>query len=274
MVDPRHGGRQPADRPGRVGDPHASKGEDRARPGPSRPPWSFSLRFPRVVPSSPGRRAPPLVTPRYDRPSLTPADYAKARRLLLRGDPVIAALIKQHGACGLAAAQRGDHFSALVRAITNQQLSTKAAATIYRRLTELIPRHPDAGGLDAVSDEQLRGVGYSRQKIGYLRDLCRHVQEHQLDLDTSTIAGRRGRDHQLTQIKGIGRWSAEMFLMFRLHRPDVLPVGDLGIVNAIQRQYRLRKRPTPDRIRKLGETWKPYRSVACWYLWRSLDNEP
>ncbi|HUS22416.1 MAG TPA: hypothetical protein VMZ66_10445, partial [Aeromicrobium sp.] len=79
---------------------------------------------------------------------------------------------------------------------------------------------------------------------------------------------------QLTQIKGIGRWSAEMFLMFRLHRPDVLPVDDIGIVNAIHRQYRLRKRPTADRIRKLGEKWTPYRSVACWYLWRSLDNEP
>ena len=206
---------------------------------------------------------------------MTPTDYAKARRLLLRGDPVIASLIKAHGECGLAAAQRGDHFSALVRAITNQQLSTKAAATIYRRLTELMPEStPTPDGLAAVSDEQLRGVGYSRQKIGYLRDLARHVQEHALDLDAIETLEDEAVITQLTQIKGIGRWSAEMFLMFRLHRPDVLPVGDLGIVNAIHRQYRLRKRPTPERIRKLGEKWAPYRSVACWYLWRSLDNEP
>jgi DNA-3-methyladenine glycosylase II len=123
-------------------------------------------------------------------------------------------------------------------------------------------------------DDDLRGVGYSRQKIGYLRDLCRHVQDGTLDLahiedlpDEEVIA-------RLTQVKGIGRWSAEMFLMFRLHRPDVLPVGDLGIVNAIRRQYRLRKTPTAERMRKIGRAWEPYRSVACWYLWRSLDNEP
>jgi DNA-3-methyladenine glycosylase II len=162
-----------------------------------------------------------------------------------------------------------------VRAITNQQLSTKAAATIYRRLTELMPGGtPTPAGFDAVTDEQLRGVGYSRQKTSYLRDLARHVREHQLDLDAIESLEDEAVITQLTQIKGIGRWSAEMFLMFRLHRPDVLPVGDIGIVNAIHRQYRLRKRPTPDRIRKLGEKWAPYRSVACWYLWKSLDNEP
>ena len=206
---------------------------------------------------------------------VTPADYVRARRILIRGDPVLAALIRQHGACGLAAAQRTDHFSALVRAITNQQLSTKAAATIYQRLVALLPGEtPTPAAIEALSDVQLRSVGYSRQKSGYLRDLCRHVLDGSLDLqhvedrpDEEVIAA-------LTQVKGIGRWSAEMFLMFRLHRPDVLPVGDLGIVNAIKRQYRLRKVPTPDRIRKIGEAWKPYRSVACWYLWRSLDNLP
>ena len=193
----------------------------------------------------------------------------------MRGDPVLAALIKQHGACGLAAAQRTDHFSALVRAITNQQLSIKAAATIYQRLAALLPREPPTpAALDALSDAQLRGVGYSRQKSGYLRDLCRHVLDGSLDLEHVDDRPDEEVIATLTQVKGIGRWSAEMFLMFRLHRPDVLPVGDLGIVNAIKRQYRLRKVPTPDRIRKIGEAWKPYRSVACWYLWRSLDNEP
>ena len=195
--------------------------------------------------------------------------------MLLRGDAVLAALIKRHGACGLAAAQRADHFSALVRAITNQQLSTKAAATIYGRLAALMPGEtPTPDGLASVTDAKLREVGYSRQKIGYLRDLCTHVLDGTLDL--ATIHGLSDDEviATLTQVKGIGRWSAEMFLMFRLHRPDVLPVGDLGIVNAIRAQYRLRKTPTPDRIRRIGEAWRPYRSVACWYLWRSLNNEP
>jgi DNA-3-methyladenine glycosylase II len=134
--------------------------------------------------------------------------------------------------------------------------------------------HPTAEPLAALSDEQFRQAGISRQKAGYLRDLAQKVASGVLDLrdvhnlpDDDVIAA-------LTQVKGIGRWSAEMFLMFRLHRPDVLPVGDLGIVNAIRKAYGLRKTPTPDRIRKIGEAWKPYRSVACWYLWRSLDNEP
>ena len=206
---------------------------------------------------------------------MTPADYARARRVLVKGDAVLAALIKRHGPCGLAAAQRTDHFSALVRAITNQQLSTKAAATIYARLAALMPSGtPTPEGLAGVTDAQLRGVGYSRQKIGYLRDLATHVLDGRLDL--RTIHGLPDDEviTKLTEVKGIGRWSAEMFLMFRLHRPDVLPVGDLGIVNAIKVQYRLRKTPTPERIRRIGEAWKPYRSVACWYLWRSLDNEP
>jgi DNA-3-methyladenine glycosylase II len=186
----------------------------------------FLFQFP--VPSS--RRKS-----RYDRDSLTPKDYAKARRLLLRRDPVLAALIRKHGECGLARAQRADHFSALVRAITGQQLSTKAASTIFGRLVALMPGVVPFDALDTLTDDEV-------------------------------IAA-------LTKVKGIGRWSAEMFLMFRLHRPDVLPVDDLGILNAVKNVYRLRKRPTAERVRKIGEAWKPYRSVACWYLWRSLDNE-
>jgi DNA-3-methyladenine glycosylase II len=206
---------------------------------------------------------------------VTPADYARARRVLLRGDAVLAALIKRHGPCGLAAAQRADHFSALVRAITNQQLSTKAAATIYGRLAALMAAEtPTPKGLASVTDGQLREVGYSRQKISYLRDLSAHVRDGTLDLDTIHELSDDEVIATLTEVKGIGRWSAEMFLMFRLHRPDVLPVGDLGIVTAIRTQYRLRKTPTPDRIRRIGAAWKPYRSVACWYLWRSLNNEP
>jgi DNA-3-methyladenine glycosylase II len=206
---------------------------------------------------------------------VTPADYQRARRTLLRRDPVLASLIRRHGPCGLAAAQRADHFSALVRAITGQQLSTKAATTIYGRMVALMPGGvPTPGGFAGITDEALRAAGLSRQKIAYLRDLCGKITAEVLDLDALDALADEDVINALVTVKGIGRWSAEMFLIFRLHRPDVLPVGDLGIVVAVQRAYRLRKRPNPDRLRKIGEAWRPYRSVASWYLWRSLDNEP
>ncbi len=204
---------------------------------------------------------------------MTPEDYTRARRLLLRRDPVLAALIKKHGACGLAAAQRADPFSALVRAITGQQLSTKAATTIYGRLAALMPGGVTPTSLSTLTDEQMRACGMSRQKIAYFRDLSAKVLSGVVALDSLESMTDDEVIASLTQVKGIGRWSAEMFLMFRLHRPDVLPVDDLGIVNAVKNVYRLRKRPTADRIRKIGEAWRPYRSVASWYLWRSLDNE-
>ena len=182
--------------------------------------------------------------------------------------------MRQHGACGLADAQHEDPFRALVHAIIAQQLSTKAAATIERRVSALFPAPASPEALASVTDTQLRAAGMSVQKIRYLRDLCARVREGSLDLtrlpelpDEDVIAA-------LTQVKGIGRWTAEMFLMFRLHRPDVLPLGDLGIVKAVQRAYGLRKVPSPDRLRRFGEPWRPYRSVACWYLWASLDNAP
>lgn len=206
---------------------------------------------------------------------MTPDDYTRARRILLRRDPIIATLIRQYGPCELAAAQRADHFSALVRAIVFQQLSTKAASTIYLRVVALLPDGAlTPAALAALTDDQLRGAGISRQKAGYLRDLCQKVSAGVVPLDDLEGMDDEQVIAALTTIKGIGRWSAEMFLMFRLHRPDVLPVGDLGIVNAVQKVYGLRKKPTPDRLRRLGEAWKPYRSVASWYLWRSLGNAP
>jgi len=204
---------------------------------------------------------------------VTPDDYARARRLLLRRDPVLAAVIKKHGACGLASAQRADHFSALVRAITGQQLSTKAASTIYARLVALMPGGVTPAALSTLTVEQMRTVGMSRQKIAYFRDLCEKALTGAVPLDSLDSMTDDEVIAALTQVKGIGRWSAEMFLMFRLHRPDVLPVDDLGIVNAVKNVYGLRKRPSADRIRKIGEVWRPYRSVASWYLWRTLDNE-
>jgi DNA-3-methyladenine glycosylase II len=193
----------------------------------------------------------------------------------MRRDPVLARLIKLYGPCGLAAAQRADHFTAIVRAITGQQLSTKAAATIFSRLLALMPGGTlTPEGLASVTDANLRAAGMSRQKIVYFRDVSARVLSGELPLDSLDTMSDEEVIAALTKVKGIGRWSAEMFLMFRLHRPDVLPVDDLGILNAIQRVYRLRKRPKADRVRKIGDAWRPYRSVASWYLWRSLDNEP
>jgi DNA-3-methyladenine glycosylase II len=201
-------------------------------------------------------------------------DYAKARRLLARRDPVLRDLMRAHGPCGLADAQHTDPFRALVSAIISQQLSTKAAATIKTRLDTLVGKPLTPARLALISDEALRGVGLSRQKIAYIRDLCERVTNRQVALDRFEDMPDDAVVEALTSVKGIGRWTAEMFLMFRLHRPDVLPVGDLGIVKAVQKAYGLRKVPTPERLTKLGEQWRPYRSVACWYLWASLDNKP
>ena len=204
---------------------------------------------------------------------MTDVDYSKARRLLARRDPVIRALMRAHGDCGLAAVQHTDPFTALTHAFISQQLSTKAAATIARRFDALLGGRPTPAAVAAVPDERLREVGLSGQKIGYIRDLCGRIADGSLSLkQLETLPDDRVVD-TLTQVKGIGRWTAEMFLMFRLHRPDVLPVGDLGIVKAVQKAYRLRKAPTPERLTRIGESWRPYRSVACWYLWASLDNK-
>ena len=203
---------------------------------------------------------------------LTPEGYARARRVLMRRDPVLGAAIKRIGVCGMAERQRRDHLSALVGAIVSQQLSTKAAATIFGRFLSLFPEKqiPSAAALAALDDAALRGVGLSGQKVGYLRDLCARIADGRLWLEDLDDLPDELVIERLTAVKGFGRWTAEMFLMFRLHRPDVLPVGDLGIVNAVRKLYGLRTPPDPKRLQKIGEAWRPYRSVACWYLWQSL----
>lgn len=207
--------------------------------------------------------------------SLSPEGYARARRVLMQRDPVLAPVIKAIGPCRMAERQRSDHLTALAGSIVSQQLSTKAAATIFGRFMALFPDapplHPAAvlGHDDAV----LRGVGLSGQKTRYIRDLCERVADGRLRLDTLDALDDEGVIATLTEVKGFGRWTAEMFLMFRLHRPDVLPVDDLGIVNAVQRLYRLRTRPDAKKLHRLGEAWRPYRSVASWYLWQSLSIE-
>lgn len=187
----------------------------------------------------------------------------------------MAGVIERVGPYRLTPSTHLSPFEAVARSIVYQQLSNKAAATIYGRVEALFaPSRPDASRLLEISDARLRSAGLSTQKTAYLKDLASRVAGgevpinslHELD-DSEVIA-------HLTRVKGVGRWTAQMFLIFRLGRPDVLPELDLGVQKAVQRAYRLRKLPTPDRLQKIGAKWAPYRSVASWYLWRSLDIEP
>ena len=207
---------------------------------------------------------------------MTAADMARARRLLMRRDPVLAPLIKKYGACGIRTGRESDIFCGLVEAIVSQQLSTRAAATIYGRLKALLPDGgvPTPEALVPLSDDALRGAGLSRQKLGYLRDLSRKVSDGLVNTGALQSMNDEAVITELTKIKGIGRWTVEMILIFRLARPDVFPAGDLGIVKAIQRAYNLRKVPDVKRLEKIAARWRPYRSVASWYLWASLENKP
>ena len=190
----------------------------------------------------------------------------------MRRDPVLAPVIKKHRKRSPLDSPTLDPFPALVRTITAQQISTKAAATIHGRLVAHMPKGVTPDALLALTDDQFRQAGLSRQKIGYLRDLALKVKSGDLPVASLHELDDAAVIDAIIKVKGLGRWSAEMFLMFRLRRPDVLPVGDLGIVTAIQRLYGLRKKPTAARMMKIGEVWRPYRTVACWYLWRSLEN--
>lgn len=192
----------------------------------------------------------------------------------MRRDPVLATVIKAVGPCRMAERQRKDHLTALTGSIVSQQLSTKAAATIFGRFLSLFPDSAalSAGAILALDDEAMRGAGLSGQKVRYMRDLCERIVDGRLQLDLLDTLDDEAVIATLTEVKGFGRWTAEMFLMFRLHRPDVLPVDDLGIVNAVHRLYRLRARPDAKKLYKMGEAWRPYRSVASWYLWQSLNS--
>ena len=192
---------------------------------------------------------------------------------LRRADPILGGIIARVRAAPPAPRRTGTHYEALVRAIVFQQLSGKAAGTIHRRFCALYPRRrPRAELVLATSDDSLRSVGLSRQKIGYLRDLSARVASGSLPL---AHLGRLPDDEiieHLIQVKGIGRWTVQMFLMFRLGRPDVLPELDLGIQTALQRAHGLKKRPTPKDVLRLGAKWRPHATTACWYMWRSLEN--
>ncbi len=192
---------------------------------------------------------------------------------LERADPRLAAVIDAVGPCRFTIRADGTHFEAVARAIVYQQLSGAAAGTIHRRFHALYgDRAPEPHELSATPDDELRAAGLSRQKIGYLRDLADRAHTGDLPLARLDAFGDDEVIAALTRVKGVGRWTAQMFLMFRLGRPDVLPELDLGIQNAIWRAYDLRERPTPKDVLRIGAPWAPYRTIASWYLWRSLDN--
>jgi DNA-3-methyladenine glycosylase II len=203
----------------------------------------------------------------------------EALAALRSADKVIAGLIDEYGPPEDVLRRRGrrpgDAYGALLRAIVGQQLSTKAARTIFERLTALFgDRAPTPAELIEADPETLRGAGLSRPKVTYLRDLAERVEDGELDLERLAELPDEEVSAQLTAVKGMGQWTADMFLIFHLGRQDVLPVGDLGIRRAVQVGYGLEGLPGPADLERIAQPWRPHRSLACLYLWRSLDNEP
>jgi DNA-3-methyladenine glycosylase II len=200
--------------------------------------------------------------------------HAEAMRVLSAADDRLAEVIAEVGPCKLRVHTNGgadafELFEALVESIVSQQLSVKAADTIYGRVLAL------GGGkllgpkqLAEVPEETLRKAGLSGQKVRYVHDLCKKVADGSVKLTELEKLGDEEVIERLRLVKGVGRWTAEMFLMFRLGRPDVLPIQDLGIQKGMMKLYKLRTDPTPDKMVKLAKKWRPYRSIACWYLWR------
>jgi DNA-3-methyladenine glycosylase II len=197
---------------------------------------------------------------------------AAAVRHLRAADPVMARVVEAVGPCRFKPRAEGTHFDALVRSIVYQQISGKAAATILGRLHEIYGgRAPAPEELLATDEERLRAAGLSRQKQAYLRDLAEKCAGGGVPLEAIDSLPDDEVVAALVSVKGVGRWTAEVFMMFRLGRADVLPTADLGIQKAIQRAYRLRKLPPPRRVAEIGACWAPHRTIASWYLWRSLD---
>jgi len=193
----------------------------------------------------------------------------KAVNHLKKSDPVLRAIIERVGPCRMEFGL--PEFSSLAEAIVYQQLNGKAAVTIFKRFAELAGEPLTPEGILKLSDEQLRSVGLSKQKSSYLKDLAAKTAAGELDFTRLPELSDDDVIKHLTQVKGVGVWTAHMFLMFSLRRPDVLPTGDYGVQVAIKKHYKKRKLPKPEHMVKIARVWAPYRSVACWYLWRSLD---
>ena len=210
------------------------------------------------------------------------AKLTAAQKRLAASDPVMADLVKRLGPMSVAERRRrrgqpprDDAYVALVRAVVGQQLSTKAARTIYDRLVALFDDGvPSPEQLLAAETKALRGAGLSGRKVEYLRDLAQHVVDGELELDRLADLSDEEVIEEVTAVRGLGRWTAEMFLIFHLGRPDVISGGDLGIRRAIEIEYGLKEIPTPDEVVERAEAWRPHRSLACIYLWESLAVTP
>jgi DNA-3-methyladenine glycosylase II len=193
----------------------------------------------------------------------------KALNHLKKSDPVLREIIERVGPCRIE--YTSPEFHSLAEAIVYQQLNGKAAVTIFKRFAALAGEPLTPEGILRLTDEQLRGVGLSKQKSGYLKDLAAKTAAGLLDFSRLPDLSDEDVIRHLTQVKGVGVWTAHMFLMFSLKRPDVLPTGDYGVRAAMKKHYRKRKLPQPKDMEKIARAWAPYRSIACWYLWRSLD---
>jgi DNA-3-methyladenine glycosylase II len=201
-----------------------------------------------------------------------PIPVKKALAHLRTTDPVLAAVIDRVGPCRLRADPEGTHYSAVLQSIVYQQLSGAAAGTIHGRVLALFEgREPTPRALLKIDDTVLRAAGLSGQKVRYAKSLSEHALRRDFPLERLHECDDDTIIDTLTQVKGVGRWTAQMFLMFRLGRPDVLPDLDLGVQKGIQRAYGLRRLPTPAQVLRRGTRWAPYRSVASWYMWRLLD---
>jgi DNA-3-methyladenine glycosylase II len=199
----------------------------------------------------------------------------RALNHLRKADPILQRVIERVGAYRLTPRRDGTHFDHIARAIVYQQLSGKAAATIHGRVCALFPNSAiDPGLLLAMPDERLRAAGLSRAKALYLRDLAARSTSGELRVDSLHELSDEEILAQLVAVKGVGVWTAQMFLMFRLGRLDILPESDLGIRKGVQMAYSMRTLPTPKKVEELGARWAPYRTIAAWYLWRLLDVEP
>jgi DNA-3-methyladenine glycosylase II len=193
----------------------------------------------------------------------------KAINHLKKCDPVLRAIMERVGPFRMEYGE--PQFSSLAEAIVYQQLNGKAAATIFKRFAAVAGNPLTPEGILKLSDEQLRAVGLSKQKSAYLKDLAQKTAAGVLDFSKLPELPDEGVIEHLTQVKGIGVWTAHMFLIFSLRRLNVLPTGDYGVQMALKRHYRKRKLPKPKDMEKIARAWEPYRSVACWYMWRSLD---
>lgn len=199
-------------------------------------------------------------------------DHHRALRHLRAADPKLARVIARVGPYKLVLRTDGTHFDYVVRCIIGQQLSGKAAQTIYERVLALYGgRRPTPAALARTPDAKLRAVGLSGRKTEYVKELAAHTARRAIAIERLHEMPDDEVLATLVSVRGIGRWTAQMVLMFRLGRPDVLPELDLGVQKAVQRLYGLRTLPTPEKLLKLGAKWAPYRTVASWYLWRSLE---